>query len=79
VSRIIVPDPYPHPAEPRQAAIQVETADGQRLIFPQVAVAMITPDAIEAIAAAIFRKFNPETPDSTIKTDVASLVIPAQS
>jgi hypothetical protein len=57
--KIIMPNgQVPTVGEPKQSAVIIDTEDGQRLAFPQVAVAMVSPDVIRAIAEAVHLIFN---------------------
>jgi hypothetical protein len=60
MSKIYLPDGMgaAAQAQPETSAIVMLTADGKSIAFPQVAVAVITPDVVNLIAEAIFQRLE---------------------
>jgi len=55
-SGLVLPNQVPNLAqlnEPKQSAVIITTDDGQKLAYPQVAVAMISPDVAKVLAEAV--------------------------
>lgn len=46
------------PEQPKTSAIVMQTANGETVAFPQVAVAVITPDVINLIAEALYQRIE---------------------
>lgn len=62
-TRIIDPRVPPNViGEPKTTAVVVDTPEG-KIAFPQVAVAMISPEVLECIVQGVFARFNPQ-PDA---------------
>ncbi len=55
---LVLPNQVPTIGEPQQSAVIITTEDGKRLAFPQVAVAMLSPDVIKVLAEAIWQRIN---------------------
>jgi hypothetical protein len=57
--QLLVPGaPVPTVGEPKQSAVIIQTENGEKLAFPQVAVAMVSPDVIRVIAEAVWQRTN---------------------
>ena len=54
----MLPNNIPSLGEPKQSAVIITTDSGERLAYPQVAVAMISPDVAKAIAEAVWLRIN---------------------
>lgn len=50
---LVLPSNIPTLNEPKQSAVIITTDDGQKLAYPQVATAMVSPDVVRAIAEAV--------------------------
>jgi hypothetical protein len=60
MNKIYVPDGMggAAPAPPETSAIIMLTADGKQIAFPQVAVAVISPDVVNLIAEAVYQRLQ---------------------
>jgi len=59
MSKLYVPNGQGmEPAQPKTSAIVMQTANGESVAFPQVAVAVITPDVVNLLAEALYQRIE---------------------
>ena len=54
----VPPGATPTVGQPRNPIVVMDTPEG-KIYFPQVALAIISPDVLDVIAEAVYRKFHP--------------------